>query len=57
MGEQFIIDFFRSACFGSTRKYRGGFYWTEAQFAAVKRFILATRTGDEPMRHISQWTN
>lgn len=55
MSEQLIIDFFRSACFGSTRQYRGGFYWTEAQFAAVKRFILATRTGDEPVRHISQW--
>lgn len=46
MSEQLIIDFFRSACYGSakTRKL------TEAQFRAVRVFIV---TAD--LRELRQW--
>jgi hypothetical protein len=47
MSEQFIIDLFRSACYGSVRRHRGGILqdmasmWTSAQFRAVRVFLVA----------------
>ncbi len=43
--EQLIIDFFRSACYGSTRK-NTGWCWTTIQLSAVKRFLVTARVNE-----------